>query len=105
MAAKKLNSFNYYSKGEGSHFYFFAGFAAYILGLGVTMGILTIFNAAQPALLYLVPSCVGIPLLLSLVKGKIRDLICTSVICPFVHFPLKFFQNGHGHYICGSQKF
>jgi len=62
------------SKGEGSHFYFFAGFAAYILGLGVTMGILTIFNAAQPALLYLVPSCVGIPLLLSLVKGEFKSL-------------------------------
>lgn len=62
------------SKGEGSHFYFYVAFASYILGLAVTIGILTVFNAAQPALLYLVPACVGIPLLVSLVKGDFASL-------------------------------
>lgn len=63
------------SKGENSNLYFYAGFAAYILGLAITIGILTIFNAAQPALLYLVPTCVGIPLFISLIKGEFNSLI------------------------------
>ena len=63
------------SKGEGSHFYFYSGFVAYVLGLGTTIGVLTVFNAAQPALLYLVPACVGIPLLLSLVRGEFSAVI------------------------------
>jgi minor histocompatibility antigen H13 len=34
-----------------------------------------IFNqAAQPALLYLVPSCVLIPLLMALLRGELREL-------------------------------
>jgi len=64
-----------HSKGEGSQFYFYSGFVAYVLGLALTIGILTIFNAAQPALLYLVPTCVGIPLLLSLAKGEFNSVI------------------------------
>jgi len=63
------------SKGENSNLYFYAGFIAYILGLALTIGVLTIFNAAQPALLYLVPTCVGIPLLVSLLKGEFSALI------------------------------
>ncbi|KAL5249568.1 hypothetical protein ACHWQZ_G018442 [Mnemiopsis leidyi] len=62
------------SKGEDSKLYFYSGFMAYILGLAMTIGVLTIFNAAQPALLYLVPTCVGIPLLVGLVKGDFATL-------------------------------
>ncbi len=32
---------------------------AYVLGLVVTVGVMEHFKAAQPALLYLVPACLG----------------------------------------------
>ncbi|KAM0726203.1 Minor histocompatibility antigen H13 [Formica fusca] len=38
------------------------------------MMIMHLFNHAQPALLYLVPACVGTPLLLALVKGDLKAL-------------------------------
>jgi len=63
------------SKGEGSQFYFWVSFMSYVLGMGMTIGVLTIFNAAQPALLYLVPTCVGIPLIISLIKGDFPSVI------------------------------
>jgi minor histocompatibility antigen H13 len=37
--------------------YFNVTFIGYIIGLAVTMGVMHIFRAAQPALLYLVPAC------------------------------------------------
>lgn len=55
--------------------YFYSGFVAYILGLGTTIAVMHIFKAAQPALLYLVPTCLGLPLLLALLRGDIPDLI------------------------------
>ncbi|KTF82468.1 hypothetical protein cypCar_00045831, partial [Cyprinus carpio] len=45
--------------------YFYTSFLAYIFGLG-----LTIF----PALLYLVPACVGFPVLLALFKGELTEM-------------------------------
>jgi minor histocompatibility antigen H13 len=33
-----------------------------------------VFRHAQPALLYLVPACLGFPLLLALLKGDIREM-------------------------------
>lgn len=51
--------------------YFYASFFAYVLGLGVTIYVMHMFKHAQPALLYLVPACVGIPMLLALIKGDI----------------------------------
>lgn len=41
---------------EGASFdkpYFYAGLASYVLGLGTTMFVMHMFQAAQPALLYL----------------------------------------------------
>ena len=55
--------------------YFYAGFLAYILGLLTTIGVMHFFKAAQPALLYLVPSCLGIPFLAAMVKGDLSALI------------------------------
>lgn len=55
--------------------YFYTGFLAYILGLGTTIAVMHVFKAAQPALLYLVPSCLGLPLLVALVRGDIADLL------------------------------
>ncbi|CAG5120009.1 unnamed protein product [Candidula unifasciata] len=57
-----------------STFYFYAGFVAYCLGLGATMFILHFFKHAQPALLYLVPSCLGLPTLLATLKGDVKAM-------------------------------
>ncbi|XP_003707783.1 signal peptide peptidase [Megachile rotundata] len=54
--------------------YFYATFFAYFMGLLATMLIMHLFDHAQPALLYLVPACLGTPLLLALVKGDIKAL-------------------------------
>jgi minor histocompatibility antigen H13 len=47
---------------------------AYALGLLVTMGVMHYFKAAQPALLYLVPTCVLIPLFAALLRGEFKAL-------------------------------
>merc|ERR1712200_229614 len=51
--------------------YFSAGFVAYCLGLGTPIFVMHFFKHAQPALLYLVPACLGLPTLLALIKGDI----------------------------------
>jgi len=57
-----------------SNFYFNATFVAYFLGLLGTILVMHIYRHAQPALLYLVPACLGTPLILALVRGDIRTL-------------------------------
>ncbi|KAK6989610.1 Minor histocompatibility antigen H13 [Biomphalaria glabrata] len=59
---------------RNSNLYFYAGFVAYCLGLGTTIFIMHFFKHAQPALLYLVPACLGIPTALALVKGDIKSM-------------------------------
>ncbi|XP_053983557.1 minor histocompatibility antigen H13 [Hylaeus anthracinus] len=54
--------------------YFYATFFAYFMGLLTTMLIMHLFNHAQPALVYLVPACLGTPLLLAVVKGDLKAL-------------------------------
>ncbi|XP_050400937.1 minor histocompatibility antigen H13 [Patella vulgata] len=56
--------------------YFYAGFIAYILGLLTTILVMHFFKHAQPALLYLVPACIGIPVLVALIKGDIKAMFC-----------------------------
>jgi len=51
--------------------YFYANLVAYILGLVATVGVMFYFNAAQPALLYLVPACLGGSLIVGTVKGEL----------------------------------
>jgi len=63
------------SKGKGSHIYFYTNYAAYLLGLVTTVVILHVFKSAQPALLYLVPACIGSALLTALCRGEVMDLI------------------------------
>ncbi|XP_015606961.1 minor histocompatibility antigen H13 [Cephus cinctus] len=63
-----------HSLSRKSNTYFYATFFAYFMGLLATMLIMHLFNHAQPALLYLVPACLGTPLLLALVKGDIKAL-------------------------------
>merc|ERR1712179_390090 len=57
-----------------SNFYFNVTFAAYFLGLCGTIFIMHFFKHAQPALLYLVPACLGLPTLLALIKGDIKTM-------------------------------
>lgn len=55
--------------------YFYTGFIAYILGLLLTIFVMHVYKHAQPALLYLVPSCLGAPMLLALAKGEVMALM------------------------------
>merc|ERR1712112_231866 len=57
-----------------SNFYFYATFLAYLGGLLLTIFIMHVYKHAQPALLYLVPACLGLPTLLALVRGDIKSM-------------------------------
>ena len=57
-----------------SKIYFITGFVSYMIGLGTTVGVMHVFKAAQPALLYLVPSCLGLPFLVALIRGDLPAL-------------------------------
>merc|ERR1739838_201697 len=59
---------------RNSNFYFYTTFIAYILGLCGTIVVMHVFKHAQPALLYLVPACLGVPLLLALCRGDIKSM-------------------------------
>lgn len=54
--------------------YFYATVGGYCLGLVITIAVMHYFKAAQPALLYLVPACLGVPLLLAALKGQTKEL-------------------------------
>ncbi|XP_018612291.1 minor histocompatibility antigen H13-like isoform X1 [Scleropages formosus] len=54
--------------------YFCTSFLAYIFGLGLTMFVMHTFKHAQPALLYLVPACIGFPVIMALVKGELTEM-------------------------------
>merc|ERR1712071_547789 len=58
--------------------YFHSALFAYVLGLGFTMYIMITFQAAQPALLYLVPACLGSSFLCALFRGELKELFAYS---------------------------
>jgi len=58
--------------------YFHSALVAYVGGLGTTLFVMLRFNAAQPALLYLVPACLGSSLLCAMVRGEIKELFAYS---------------------------
>lgn len=62
------------AKGAKSRFYCWVVVFAYAFGLLITMGVMHYFKAAQPALLYLVPSCIILPLLMAVCRGELRAL-------------------------------
>ncbi|NWH74217.1 HM13 protein, partial [Piaya cayana] len=83
-----------YSLKKNTHTYFYTSFVAYIFGLGLTIFIMHIFKHAQPALLYLVPACIGFPLLVALAKGEVTEMFSyesSAEILPhtprLTHFP------------------
>merc|ERR550519_1140018 len=59
---------------RNSNFYFTATFIAYLAGLLLTIFVMHVYKHAQPALLYLVPACLGVPLFLALVRGDITSM-------------------------------
>lgn len=59
---------------KNSHTYFYTSFVAYVFGLALTIFVMHTFKHAQPALLYLVPACIGFPLIVALLKGEITEM-------------------------------
>jgi minor histocompatibility antigen H13 len=54
--------------------YFRAQLLAYVLALVTTVGVMHVFNAAQPALLYLVPGCLAAAGLTAVARGELGEL-------------------------------
>uniref|UniRef100_A0A3P8UBU3 Histocompatibility (minor) 13 n=1 Tax=Amphiprion percula TaxID=161767 RepID=A0A3P8UBU3_AMPPE len=64
---------------KNSRTYFYSSFLAYIFGLGLTIFVMHTFKHAQvtgltSALLYLVPACVGFPVIVALFKGELTEM-------------------------------
>ncbi|TFK53594.1 hypothetical protein OE88DRAFT_1655794 [Heliocybe sulcata] len=53
--------------------YFYASLAAYVMGLGTTMGVMHVWRAAQPALLYLSPACIASFFVTATVRGELKE--------------------------------
>mmetsp|Transcript_10901 Transcript_10901/g.24844 ORF Transcript_10901/g.24844 Transcript_10901/m.24844 type:complete len:390 (-) Transcript_10901:213-1382(-) len=52
--------------------YFGFVFVSYILGLVATLVVMNVFNHAQPALLYLVPACLGATFLMAMKRKEVK---------------------------------
>merc|ERR1719402_1495526 len=63
-----------YSLKRNSHFYFWTTFLAYISGLVLTIVVMHFYKHAQPALLYLVPACLGAPILMAALRGDLSSM-------------------------------
>merc|ERR1712142_1029015 len=63
-----------YSLKRNSHFYFYTTFFAYIAGLVLTIVVMHFYKHAQPALLYLVPACLGAPITMALIRGDLGSM-------------------------------
>jgi len=64
--------------GSFSKPYFYTNFIFYIVGLITTIVVMHIFQAPQPALLYLVPACLGASFLTALLRGEVSELFSYS---------------------------
>jgi len=58
--------------------YFHSALIGYIAGMATTMFVMIRFNAAQPALLYLVPACLGSSFLTAVVRGEVKAMLAYS---------------------------
>jgi len=58
--------------------YYYTCYASYFLGLAGTIFVMHFFKAAQPALLYLVPACIGSSFGLALLRGEVKELLSYS---------------------------
>lgn len=55
--------------------YFHSTLFGYVAGLGLTMFVMIYFDSAQPALLYLVPACLGCSYGCALLRGEVKALL------------------------------
>jgi len=55
--------------------YFRICLLGYFLGLATTVFVMYYFEAAQPALLYLSPACLGSTFILALKRGEVKQLV------------------------------
>ncbi|CAB9525981.1 Minor histocompatibility antigen H13 [Seminavis robusta] len=58
--------------------YFHSALVFYILGMSTTMAVMIFFEAAQPALLYLVPACLISSLGCAAIRGEMKELLAYS---------------------------
>lgn len=58
--------------------YFHTALVAYVIGLGTTLFVMMRFQAAQPALLYLVPACLISSMGCAAVRGEVKELFAYS---------------------------
>jgi minor histocompatibility antigen H13 len=58
--------------------YFHSCLVGYVLGLATTLLVMIQFNAAQPALLYLVPACLGSSMGCAVWRGEVKSLLAYS---------------------------
>jgi|Transcript_22261 minor histocompatibility antigen H13 len=54
---------------------FRAAFVGYVLGLALTIVVMNVFDAAQPALLYIVPGVMGATFCNALARGEFKELL------------------------------
>jgi len=54
--------------------YFYSSFIAYLLALFCTIFVMHVFKHAQPALLYIVPLCLVVPLTVALIQGDLKSM-------------------------------
>jgi minor histocompatibility antigen H13 len=73
MPTTKVNVFHNFPKP-----YFHSALIAYFLGLGTTLFVMVYFQAAQPALLYLVPACLGSSFLCAIIRKEVTLLLAYS---------------------------
>lgn len=60
---------------NGNNVYFWVTFLGYIVGLVATVVVMHTFQAAQPALLYLVPACIGFSFVTAVYRGETESLL------------------------------
>jgi minor histocompatibility antigen H13 len=58
--------------------YFAASFLGYVLGLGTTIVVMNVFDAAQPALLYIVPAVLGATAVAGAARGELKAVFSFS---------------------------
>jgi len=58
--------------------YFHSCLIAYFMGLATTLYVMIVWEAAQPALLYLVPACLGSSMMCAFVRGEVDLLFAYS---------------------------
>lgn len=63
-----------FSLKRNSKLYFYTSFIAYVIALFCTIFVMHVFKHAQPALLYIVPLCLILPLTVALIKGDLKSM-------------------------------